>query len=178
MNICLFGSGSKIIDKTYLDEGYKLGKQLALNEHSLIFGGGNYGMMGAVAKGVYDNNGHIIGITPEWMEKFELLYPNCDEIIYTKSMDERKLKFMENSEAFIISPGGIGTLDEFFDIITLKKLLIHDNPLIIFNINNFYDKMLEMLTSMIDEGFIRKEDSQLIVVKNTAEEIISYLNNY
>ena len=178
MNICLFGAGSNMISQEYLDEGYKLGRQLALHEHSLVFGGGNHGMMGAVARGIYDNNGHIIGIAPEWMDKFEELYANCDEIIYTESMYDRKLKFVEYSEAFIISPGGIGTLDEFFEVLTLKKLLIHNKPIIIFNMNNFFDKMMNMINTMVNEGFIRKDDENLFVVKDSVEEIIEYINTF
>ena len=109
---------------------------MAEKGHMLVFGGGDTGMMGACARGVHDNNGKSLGIAPEWINNFEPLCENCSEFIYVNTMDERKKKFEENSDAFIISPGGIGTLDEFFEIITLKKLKQINQEIIIFNIRN------------------------------------------
>ena len=120
MKICLYGAGSNNIKSKYLKESYKLGEEIAKRGHSLVFGGGSTGVMGAVSKGVLDNNGKVLGIAPEWMGEFEAICEDCDEFIYTKSMDERKNLFLEHSDAFIIGPGGIGTLDEFFEIIVLK----------------------------------------------------------
>ena len=150
MRICLYGSGSRKIDKKYTDEAYKLGCILAEYDHTLVFGGGDTGMMGACAKGIHDNNGKSIGIAPEWSGNFEPLCEKCNEFIYVDSMDERKNKFVENSDAFIISPGGIGTLDEFFEIITLKKLKQHDKEIIVFNIDGFFNKMFEMIDEMVE----------------------------
>ena len=175
MNICLFGSGSKNINERYLKVGYRLGESIARNNHTLVFGGGNEGMMGSIAKGVSDYNGNIIGIMPKWMEDFEELFDSCDEIIYTEGMDDRKMKFIEYSDSFLITPGGIGTLDEFFEVFTLKKLKLHNKRIVIFNIDNFYDKMIDMLQSMIDEGFISKNDGELFVVTRNINETINAL---
>lgn len=174
MNICLFGSGSKKINNNYIDVGYDLGKEIALNHHTLVFGGGNDGMMGSVARGVNDFHGKVIAIMPEWMGDFEELFENCDETIFTKSMDERKLKFLNCSDLFIISPGGIGTLDEFFEVYTLKKLKKHEKPIIIFNLNHFFDNMLIMLNAMIEDGFI--EDEELFIVVESLDELVEHLN--
>lgn len=174
MNICLYGSGSRQIDDIYTDEAYKLGCELAKNGHTLVFGGGETGMMGACAKGCHDNNGKTIGIAPEWIGNFEPLCESCSEFIYVDSMDERKNKFLENSDMFIISPGGIGTLDEFFEIITLKKLNQHDKEIIVFNMNNFFDKMFEMIDEMGEKGFLYKQ-SELFKKAYTIEEIKEYL---
>ena len=129
MNICLYGSGSRKTDAIYTDEAYRLGCRIAENNHALVFGGGDTGMMGACVHGVHDNDGKSIGIAPEWIGDFEPLCEDCSEFIYVDSMDERKQKFLENSDAFIISPGGIGTMDEFFEIITLRKLKQHGTRL-------------------------------------------------
>ena len=102
MKICLFGSGSKNINQSFLDIGYQLGEKIALNNYTLVFGGGNSGMMGSVARGCYDNKGKVIGIMPDWMGQFEELFECCDEIIYTKTMNERKIKFIDTSDSFII----------------------------------------------------------------------------
>lgn len=174
MRICLYGSGSRKIDEKYTDEAYKLGCIIAENKHTLVFGGGDTGMMGACAKGVHDNNGKTIGIAPEWIGNFEPLCENCSEFIYVDSMDERKNKFVENSDAFIISPGGIGTLDEFFEIITLKKLKQHDKEIIIFNIEGFFNKMFEMIDEMEEKGFLYKQE-ELFKIANDIESIQKYL---
>ena len=174
MNICLYGSGSRKTDKIYTDEAYNLGCKIAQNNHTLVFGGGDTGMMGACAKGVHDSNGKSIGIAPEWIDNFEPLCRECSEFIYVDSMDERKQKFLENSDAFIISPGGIGTLDEFFEIITLRKLKQHDKEIIVFNINNFYDTMIKMIEEMDEKGFLYKQE-ELFKVATTIDEIFDYL---
>lgn len=175
MNICLYGSGSRDIDKIYTDGAYKLGRMIAENNHKLVFGGGDTGMMGACAKGVHDNNGESIGIAPEWIKEFEPLCQDCSEFLYVDSMDERKQEFLNNSDAFIISPGGIGTLDEFFEIITLKKLKRHNHPIIIFNINHFYDTMIKMIDEMDEKGFLYKSE-ELYEIATNADEIFEHLN--
>lgn len=174
MNICLYGSGSRKIDKIYTNEAYRLGCKIAEKGHTLVFGGGNTGIMGACAKGVHDNNGKSIGIAPEWIGEFEPLCPNCSEFIYVDSMDERKKGFIENSDAFIISPGGIGTLDEFFEIITLRKLKKHEKEIIIFNIDHYYDKMLEMINEMGEKGFLYKQE-ELFKISDDIDGIFKYL---
>lgn len=174
MNICLYGSGSTEIDKKYTNEAYEFGRQIALKKHSLVFGGGATGMMGACARGVHDNGGKSIGIAPEWIGKFEPLYESCDEFIYVDSMDERKNKFVENSDAFVISPGGIGTMDEFFEIITLKKLNQHDKEIVVFNVYGFYDKMLEMIDEMSEKGFLYKTN-ELYKIANNVDEIFKHI---
>lgn len=174
MNICLYGSGSRKINEKYTDEAYRLGRAMALKGHKLVFGGGNTGMMGACARGVHENGGKSIGIAPEWIGEFEPLCRDCEKFIYVDSMDERKKKFVENSDAFIITPGGIGTLDEFFEILTLKKLKQHDKQIIVFNIDGFYDKMFEMIDEMSRKGFLYKQDEIYKTARNI-EEIFEYI---
>ncbi len=174
MRICLYGSGSRKIDKKYTDKAYELGCVIAEYGHTLVFGGGDTGMMGACARGVHDNDGKSIGIAPEWIGDFEPLCEECSEFIYVDSMDERKNRFVENSDAFIISPGGIGTLDEFFEIITLKKLKQHNKKIIVFNIDGFYDKMFEMIDEMSVKGFLYKQ-GELFKIANDIQTIKDYL---
>ena len=174
MNICLYGSGSRKIDETYTDAAYELGCQMAKRGHTLVFGGGDTGMMGSCVKGIHDNNGSSIGIAPEWIDNFEPLCKKCGEFIPVDTMDERKNKFLENSDAFIITPGGIGTLDEFFEILTLKKLKQHDKPIIVFNIDNFFNKMFEMLDDMDEKGFLYKQE-EIFKIANSIDEIFEYL---
>lgn len=175
MKICLYGSGSVNTPEKFTDVGYELGLKIALNNHSLIFGGGNDGMMGAVASGVFDNGGEIIGIAPEWIDEFDDDFTNCNEYIKTDSMDERKNLFLEKSDAFIIVPGGIGTLDEFFEIIVLKFLKRHDKEIILFNIDGFYDTLLLMLDEMSNQGFIREGGENIFKIASTIDEVFTFL---
>ena len=176
MKICLYGSGSADTPKEFTDVGYRLGLELALNNHSLVFGGGNDGMMGAVASGVFDNGGEIIGIAPEWIGEFDDDFKNCTEYIKTDSMDERKNLFLEKSDAFVIVPGGIGTLDEFFEIIVLKFLKRHDKEIILFNIDGFYDTLLLMLDEMSSQGFIRKGGENIFKIATKIDEVLDFLD--
>ena len=176
MRICLYGAGSAKLNKKYLDVGYQLGERLAQENHTLVFGAGNNGMMGAVARGMHDNNCKIIGISPDWMDKFEELYDYCDKLISTSTMDERKRLFLTNSDLFIIAPGGIGTLDEFFQIITLKKLEKHEKPIIMFNIDGYYDVLLDMMSHMKKEKTISENDTKLYEVATSIDEILNYIN--
>lgn len=176
MRICLYGSGSGNTPKEFTETGYKLGLKIAKNNHSLVFGGGNDGMMGAVASGVFENGGEIIGIVPEWILEFDSDFKNCSEYIKTDSMDDRKSLFLEKSDAFIIVPGGLGTLDEFFEIIVLKFLKRHDKKIILFNINGFYDTLLLMLDEMSNQGFIREGGENIFETANTIDEVFKLLD--
>ena len=175
MNICLYGSGSRKTDRIYTDEAYKLGCIMAEKGHTLVFGGGDTGMMGACARGIHDNAGKSVGIAPEWIGDFEPLCKDCTKFIYVDTMDERKQEFLNNSDAFIISPGGIGTLDEFFEVITLKKLKIHDKPVIVLNIHHFYDTMLKMIEEMGEKGFLYKQE-EIFKIAASVDEIFEYLD--
>ncbi|AMK15430.1 LOG family protein [Methanobrevibacter olleyae] len=177
MRICLYGAGSNKIDKNYVDISYKLGEEIAKRKHDLVFGGGDTGVMGAVSKGVINKNGKVLGIAPEWMEEFEGICKECDKFIYTSTMDERKNLFLKHSDAFIIAPGGLGTLDEFFEIVTLKKLKVHNKPIVLFNINHFYDSLLKMIDFMIKEKTIPEDDRKLIEVCYSIEETLNYIED-
>lgn len=175
MQVCIYGSAIESIDEVYRKEGFKLGKELAKKGHSIVFGGGFEGMMGATANGAFEEGGEIYGIAPVWMKNFEGIFKECDKFSYTKSMDERKNLFLEKSDAFIITPGGIGTLDEFFEVWTLKKLKQHNKPIIVFNINNFFDEMFNMINEMTKKEFIPSEALELYQIANTIEEAINFL---
>lgn len=176
MNICIYGSGSRKIDEIYTDAAYELGCMMAQKGHTLVFGGGDTGVMGACAHGVHDSNGNSIGIAPEWIGNFEPLCEECSEFIYVDSMDKRKNGFLEKSDAFIVFPGGIGTLDEFFEIVTLKKLKKHDKEIIVFNIDGFYNKMFEMIDEMDEKGFLYKQE-ELFKIANDIDEIFTHLDD-
>lgn len=175
MKICIFGSSSEKTPKEFIDTGYELGLKLASNGHSIVFGGGKDGMMGAVARGVFDNGGNITAISPQWIVEFDVPFDNCTERITTDSLDERKNLFLEKSDAFIVLPGGLGTLDEFFEIIALKYLKRHSKKVILFNINHFYDKIIEALQEMNDAGLFREDSLDFFDLASDIDEVLQIL---
>ena len=178
MNICVYGAASKNIDPKYTDAGYDLGLKLAKRGHGLVFGGGNGGMMGAVARGAHDGGAHIIGIAPSFFNIDGVLYPHSDEIIYTETMRQRKQKMEDMSGAFIVTPGGIGTFEEFFEILTLKQLARTDKPLVILNTAGYYDSMLMMMRHSIENNFLTASTMGLIFVADTPDDALDYIAEY
>ena len=179
MNICVYGASSPKINEKYIRVGEKLGAKIALNGYGLVFGAGARGMMGAVARGAYKNNGDIIGIVPSFFDVDGALFENCTEMIKTKDMRERKTLLENKSDAFIITPGGIGTLDEFFEILTLKQLARHNKPMIIFNSFGYYDDMINMLYHFVDEKYLFESTvKELIYITDDIDDAINYIKNY
>lgn len=178
MNICVYGAASDQIDSSFVKAGEDLGKAIANHNHTLVFGGGANGLMGAVANGVSHHNGKIIGIAPSFFNVDGVLFENCTEFIHTETMRERKHLMEEKSDAFIVTPGGIGTFEEFLEIMTLKSLDRHKKPIAIFNTNGFYDDLLSFMQKCIDAHFMKKDNLSLFLVSDNAEEILSYLENY
>ena len=178
MNICVYGAASKNIDPKYTDAGYDLGLKLAKRGHGLVFGGGNGGMMGAVARGAHDGGAHIIGIAPSFFNVDGVLYPLSDEVIYTETMRQRKQKMEDMSGAFIVTPGGIGTFEEFFEILTLKQLARTDKPLVILNTAGYYDSMLMMMRHSIENNFLTASTMGLIFVADTPDDALDYIMDY
>ena len=180
MNICVYGAASRLISDVYKNAGVELGNKIAERENGLVFGGGANGMMGAVAKGVYEKNGYILGVIPEFFKEAgtEISFLNCTEYVYTDTVRERKEVMEERSDAFVIAPGGIGTFDEFFEILTLKQLGRHNKAIALFNVNGFYDELEKMMTKYIDEKFITDDCKQLYKVFTDINEMLSYVENY
>ena len=178
MNICVYGASSNIIDKVYIEATEELGEKLAKRGHGLVFGAGAEGVMGASARGVERGGGKIIGIAPGFFNVDGMIFENCTELIRPDTMRERKKMLEEMSDAFIMAPGGIGTFDEFFEIITLKQLSRHTKAIAIFNVNNYFDDLLAMMEKGIKEDFIKEECRELYRVFENSDEMLDYLENY
>lgn len=178
MNICVYGASSKTIDAQFTEAGHALGYLLAQHGYGLVFGGGDNGMMGAVARGTHDGGGRIIGIAPSFFNVDGVLYPHCDELIYTDTMRERKQRMEDLSGAFIVSPGGIGTFEEFFEILTLKQLGRTKKPLVILNTAGYYDDMLNMMRHTVESSFMSAKTLDLIGIVDTPEQAIEYIEHY
>lgn len=175
MKVCIFGSASEKTPKEYTEIGHELGLRLAEQGYSLIFGGGNYGMMGAVASGVRENNGEITAIAPTWINEFTDGFEEVNEFIETETMHQRKTLFLDQSDVFIVCPGGVGTMDELFDLLTLKDFERHSKKIILFSMNHFYEFLFSMIMKMNYEGFIADKTFETIEVANTLDELFELL---
>ncbi|MBE6992622.1 MAG: TIGR00730 family Rossman fold protein [Ruminococcaceae bacterium] len=177
MNICVYGASSNDINNAYIKAGEQLGELIAQRGHGLVFGGGANGMMGAVARGMHAFGGRIIGVAPEFFNVDGELFENCSEMIGTATMRERKRIMEERADAFVVTPGGIGTFDEFFEILTLKNLGLHDKPVVLLNTLGYFNSMISMLENAVAEGFASNRIMSLFEVKNDPQAVLECLDN-
>jgi uncharacterized protein (TIGR00730 family) len=178
MNICVYGASSNDIDKEYVDKVYEFGKKLAARGHSLVFGAGGQGLMGAVARGVKDGGGYITGVTPTFFNVDGILYDKCDKLITTDTMRERKHIMEESADAFVMVPGGVGTFEEFFEILTLKQLGRHGKAIVVFNIKDYYEPLLDMMKTGAEKGFMLGATNEIYQVMTDVDGILDYLEAY
>ena len=175
MNICIYGASSNKLAQEYYDAAEALGALMAQQGHTLVFGGGHGGIMGAVARGAHAHGGTIIGVAPRFFDEPGILYEQCTEFIYTETMRERKAIMEERSDAFLVLPGGIGTYEEFFEMFTLKQLGRHDKPMAMLNTRRYYDPMVAMLQNTVDEAFMSASCMELFGVCDTPEQALEYV---
>ena len=177
MRICLYGAASFSINQDYIDKVEELGLEMTKRGHSLVFGGGVNGLMGAAARGVKNGNGYILGVIPTFFddEKIEGVYEACDKLIETKTMRERKQIMEDHADAFIVTPGGVGTFEEFFEILTSKQLCRHNKPIVVFNINDYYKELGIMMESAVEKKFVRPNCLKLYKVTDNLDELFAYI---
>ncbi len=180
MKICVFGAASNEIDNSYIAEVEKLGEAMAKNGHSLVFGAGGHGLMGAAARGVRKGGGDVFGIIPQFFrdENIEEIFDDCTELIFTETMAERKTKMENLCDAFVVVPGGIGTFEEFFQVLTLKQLGRHSKAIVLYDINGYYKNLEAFLQLSVDERFIRDGCKNLYEYCATPDGVLDFLENY
>ena len=176
MTISIYGAASELIDKSFIEQTEKLGEMLAKHGHRLVYGAGGTGLMGASARGFKVGGGDVIGVAPHFMHEIEPIYTGCTELIETETMADRKEIMEDMADIFIITPGGIGTLDEFFQCITLSELWRLDKDIIFYNINDYYTKIIEYMEECIDKKFIRERVKDFYKVATTPEEVVDLLD--
>ena len=177
MRICVYGAASPTIDKMYIEKVEQMGKIMAERGHLLVFGGGGNGLMGAAARGVKSVGGYIFGVIPKFFdeEKVEAICDFCNELILPDTMRERKQIMEDNADAFIVVPGGIGTFEEFFEILTLKQLCRHNKPIAIYNIAGYYDDINAAIQKAIQKNFIKENCNELYKVTEDLDELFKYI---
>lgn len=174
MNICVYAASGRELDNIYFEEAYRLGELISRAGHTLVFGGGNEGLMGACARGAKAAGGRIIGIAPRFFDEPGVLYADCDEFIYTETMRQRKQLMEQTADAFIMLPGGIGTFEEFFEILTLKQLGRHSKPIAILNTAGYYEPMIHMLCHTAKHRFMNEKCLELYLLCDCPAQAVEH----
>ena len=173
--VAVYCGSRKGNDPVYVQSAHELGRALVEAGLGLVYGGAVIGCMGAVADGVIEKNGIAVGVIPEFMMDREVAHGGLTRLHLTDTMHTRKAIMAEYASAFITLPGGLGTLEEIMEIATWRQLYQHEKPMIILNINGFYDKLVEHLQFTAEQGFMKPEDLQQLIVCNTVADAIELL---
>jgi uncharacterized protein (TIGR00730 family) len=176
--ITVFCGSSFGNEKNYEIQAFKLGQIMAENNYELVYGGAKVGLMGSVADGVLNHNGKVFGVLPSFLMTKEIAHDRLTELFIVESMHERKTKMNELSDGIIALPGGFGTLEEFFEMLTWAQLGLHKKPIGILNVDGFYDLLLEFITNMVDKGFLKQINHQMILVSDNATDLLKKMENY
>jgi len=169
--VCVFCGARNEVPKAHLDEGKLFGDMLAKRGIRLIYGGGDCGVMGAVANAVLKSGGQVTGVFPMSLKNIENEHSALSEIIMVESMHERKRIMFERCNAIVVLPGGFGTMDEMFEIITWKQLKFHQKPIVIFNHLGYWDRLVDLMENIIEKGFARPETRDLYQVVDSLEGV-------
>jgi uncharacterized protein (TIGR00730 family) len=173
--ICVYCGSSAGTDPAFVETARSFGKILAEKGVRLVYGGGSVGLMGAVAEAVMDHGGQVVGIIPEFLTKRERPRQLCQELIVTRDMHERKRKMFEHADAFVALPGGIGTLEELVEQLTWAQLGQHKKPILLANINGYWDPLLSLIAHMREQEFLWASPRVECLVANRAEDILPKL---
>ncbi len=177
-SICVFCGSNPGNDPAYLAAADSLGKSIVAHGYKLVYGGAEVGLMGAVANAALKAGGHVIGVMPKALIDKEIEHKNLTELRSVSSMHERKALMADLSDGFIALPGGVGTLEEIFEIWTWAQLGHHDKPLAFMNIAGFYDPLSTFLDHQSDEGFVRRGHRDMAIFSDNAEKILDAFANY
>jgi uncharacterized protein (TIGR00730 family) len=164
--ICVFCGSSHGANPAYADAARNVGSELARRGIGLVYGGGNVGLMGVVADAVLASSGHVTGVIPEALMAKEVGHRDLPDLRVVKTMHERKALMAELSDGFVALPGGIGTFEEFFEIVTWAQLGFHSKPCALLNVNAFYDPLLRLVDHAIDEHFIKPKQRDIVIVES------------
>ncbi|WP_047998943.1 TIGR00730 family Rossman fold protein [Lactiplantibacillus herbarum] len=177
-NICVFCGSNSGLDPQFSTSTEALGKYLADNDYQLVYGGGNHGLMGKVATSTLDAGGRVIGIIPHFLVERELALKNVTTFIETRTMTERKEKMLHLADAFIVLPGGFGTFEEFLQMLSWSQIDIHQKPIALYNIDGFYDDLVNMLQKSADLGFAPEGNLDLFINGHNLDEIFSQFHEF
>jgi uncharacterized protein (TIGR00730 family) len=170
--VCVFCASASTLDQRWLDLATQTGKELARRGHTLVSGGGRVGMMGAVAQAARAGGAHTLGIIPQSLVDLEVADTDADELIVTTDMGSRKNLMIEHTDAFLTLPGGLGTLDELFEVWTTATLDLHTKPIVLLDPDGFYDGLLRWLGELTEIEFVRRPALEVVTVASSIEAAI------
>ncbi|GGE03017.1 LOG family protein [Paenibacillus nasutitermitis] len=177
-SIAVFCGSSKGASSIFKESAAKLGQELAKHQITLIYGGANVGLMGAVADAVLEQGGQVVGVLPFFLQNREIAHKGLTELIMVDSMHERKTKMAELADGFIALPGGPGTMEEYFEIFTWGQLGLHKKPCGFLNINQYFDPLVSMFDVMEREHFMQAKYRSMVITDDTPEGILKQFSNY
>ena len=177
MNICVYCASSGRIANIYFEATERLARELVRTGTFVVYGGGASGLMGKLADTVLAEGGKIRGVIPHFMDKIEWTHPGLTEVVLTETMHERKMKFLDGTDALVALPGGTGTLEELLEAITLKRLGLLTIPIVILNTGGYYSPLLEMFEKAIRENFMRDKHREMWTFVNEPEEVLPAIRN-
>ncbi len=176
--ICVFCGSSDGNDTNITENTVMLGQTLAQKDITLVYGAAKIGLMGLLAETVLNAKGKVVGIIPEFLKMKEVVHLGLTELITTENMHDRKLKMQQLSDGFIALPGGMGTLEELFEIITWLQLGLHSKPIGLLNVNGFYDDLIKMLETMVRRGFVSMENFELLLIDNQVDGLLNKMEQF
>lgn len=174
-SLCVFCGSSFGHREFFREMAAELGRRLGKNGIRLIYGGGNVGLMGVVANAALAHGGEVTGVIPQFLKDWEVAHLDVTELIVTQTMHERKAIMAERADGFVALPGGFGTLDELFEILTWKQLRLHAKPIVLLNVGGFFDPLIAMVDTMVAEGYVSAQSRQLLQVAATLDEVFSLI---
>ncbi len=174
-HLCVFCGSSRGVNPAYHEAARRVGTALARDGIGLVYGGGRAGLMGTLADATLAAGGRVVGVIPEVLSAKEIEHDGLSELILVKGMHERKAIMADRARGFLALPGGLGTFEEFFEIVTWAVLGIHRKPIGLLNVQGYYDPLLKLIDHATDEGFIRPEHRNLILASDNPESIVSRL---
>ncbi len=177
-SITVFCGSSAGTDKVFMVQAFDLGCVLATNNIQLVYGGAKIGLMGAVADGALSLNGKVIGVLPNFLRSKEIAHDKLSELIIVDSMHQRKAKMNELCDGFIAMPGGFGTMEELFEVLTWAQLGLHKKPIGLLNTNGFYNSLIAMIQEMLDKGFLKAINQEMLIVSDSIEDLLLKMNEY
>jgi len=176
--ITVFCGSSYGNDSFFEAQAEKLGERLAIENIELVYGGANVGLMGAVANGALKKSGTVIGVLPKFLARKEIAHSELTELIVVDTMHERKTKMSDLSDGVIALPGGFGTLEELFEMLTWGQLGLHKKPIGILNVNGFYDDLLNFMDNMVDKGLLKDANRKMVLVSDDIMELLTKMKRY
>ncbi|ESQ80465.1 TIGR00730 family Rossman fold protein [Asticcacaulis sp. YBE204] len=176
LSVCIYCGSSDAVDQRYKDEAFALGKILGSNGLRLVYGGGGVGLMGESARGAHEAGGKVLGIMPQFLMSRERLYDDVETVV-VQSMHERKMMMFEESDAFVVLPGGVGTLEEVIELLSWRRLDLHKKPIIFLNSGGFWEPFFKLVEATIDTNFTPKSFLNTYKSVDTVEEILGAIND-